>query len=536
MLYDAIIIGSGIAGLTAGAYLCKAGCHTLICEKEGTNGGLVNSFAHEGFVFDGGLRAIENSGIVFPMVKQLGLPIEFIKSKVSIGIDREILRFESIENLKEYQDLLQSQFPQNREEIKNIIVEIKKIVGYMDVMYGVDNPLFLDMKQDRDYLLKTVLPWMPKFLYTIRKIQRTSVPIYQYLLRFTKNRSLMDMIAQHFFRQTPASFALGYFSTYLDYFYPIGGTGELIKQLTSYIAGHGGVFLNNTEICSVDSKAHLAKDKKGNEFEYKQLIWAADLKRFYQTVDEQKMSDTKRRDRFIRRKGTIMDKSGGDSVFSVYLGVDLDKKYFESICSGHLFYTPCKDGLHTSDVDIRRPEEDRKEFTEDKQKIFRWIREYLKLTTYEIAFPVMRDENLAPPGKTGMIISTLMDYALVAHIAKQGWYEEFKEASEDIIINILDRFVFPGLKEKVSEKISSTPLTIERITGNFEGAITGWAFSNRPVPAVNKLIKVSKSVLTPLLDILQAGQWTYSPSGLPISILTGKLAADRAIKQLKRAR
>ena len=30
----------------------------------------------------------------------------------------------------------------------------------------------------------------------------------------------------------------------------------------------------------------------------------------------------------------------------------------------------------------------------------------------------------------------------------------------------------------------------------------------------------------------QAGQWTYSPSGLPIAILTGKLAADQVTKEL----
>jgi len=38
---------------------------------------------------------------------------------------------------------------------------------------------------------------------------------------------------------------------------------------------------------------------------------------------------------------------------------------------------------------------------------------------------------------------------------------------------------------------------------------------------------VAKSVVTPFPDICQAGQWSYSPSGLPIAILTGKLAADR---------
>ena len=52
---------------------------------------------------------------------------------------------------------------------------------------------------------------------------------------------------------------------------------------------------------------------------------------------------------------------------------------------------------------------------------------------------------------------------------------------------------------------------------------------------MSQLIKVSTSVLTPVPDTYQAGQWTYSPSGLPISILTGKLAADLILKDLKSA-
>jgi hypothetical protein len=44
--------------------------------------------------------------------------------------------------------------------------------------------------------------------------------------------------------------------------------------------------------------------------------------------------------------------------------------------------------------------------------------------------------------------------------------------------------------------------------------------------------KVAQSVLTPIPDVFQAGQWTFSPSGLPISILTGKLAADKVKKQI----
>jgi phytoene dehydrogenase-like protein len=64
LVYDVLIVGGGMAGLTAAAYLSKAGLKVLLCEKEKKTGGLVNSFDYKGFVFDGGIRGIENSGIV----------------------------------------------------------------------------------------------------------------------------------------------------------------------------------------------------------------------------------------------------------------------------------------------------------------------------------------------------------------------------------------------------------------------------------------------------------------------------------------
>ncbi|HKL56984.1 MAG TPA: hypothetical protein VJ854_01185, partial [Sphaerochaeta sp.] len=69
-------------------------------------------------------------------------------------------------------------------------------------------------------------------------------------------------------------------------------------------------------------------------------------------------------------------------------------------------------------------------------------------------------------------------------------------------------------------------------TGNSDGTITGWAYTKRPVPVPHAMRKIMKSAYTPVGNIFQAGQWTFSPSGLPISVLTGKLAADKVIKAM----
>ena len=94
MKFDAIVVGGGIAGLTAAAYLSKAGYSTLLCEKEPACGGLINSFERDGFVFDGGIRALENSGVLFPMLRHLGVDVELVKNHISLGIEDRVIRLE----------------------------------------------------------------------------------------------------------------------------------------------------------------------------------------------------------------------------------------------------------------------------------------------------------------------------------------------------------------------------------------------------------------------------------------------------------
>jgi len=144
----------------------------------------------------------------------------------------------------------------------------------------------------------------------------------------------------------------------------------------------------------------------------------------------------------------------------------------------------------------------------------------------------MRDSSLAPPGKTGLIVSVLFDYKLTKYVEEMGWYEDFKAFCEECILSTLDASIYPGIQRAILQRFSSTPLTMAKVAGNSEGAITGWAFSNHPMPAENRLPKIMNAIKTPLPGVFQAGQWTYSPAGLPISILTGKLAADRVIKEL----
>ena len=100
---------------------------------------------------------------------------------------------------------------------------------------------------------------------------------------------------------------------------------------------------------------------------------------------------------------------------------------------------------------------------------------------------------------------------------------------ENRVLRVISDSVYPMLKDKIITRFSFTPLSIENRVGSSEGAITGWSFQ-KSMPVINKIQISDRSVLTPVPSIYQAGQWAYSPAGVPMSILTGKLAADASIK------
>lgn len=515
-----------MAGLTCAAFLAKEGRSVLLIEKNRECGGLVNSFSNNGFQFDAGIRALENAGIIFPMLNELGIKLDIVKSPVSVGVEKEILNIEDINSLTEYTNLLKRLYPESEAETDHIIRIIRKVMKHMDVLYGIENPYFKDMSRDRAYLFKELLPWLPKFLFTIGKINRMNVPVEPYLEKIVKNPSLRDIISQHFFRNTPAFFALSYFSLYLDYFYPRGGVGKLAEAVEKRFLEWGGDVMRETTIEKVSAFEKRVTDQNNVGYIYQNLVWAADLKTFYRITGTEGLSG-KIRTNFEKVKSSLLEKRGGDSVFTLFIEVDEPIESFKRIAKGHFFYSPSKKGLgetHRGELNRILSEP----IGPDRSRLLSWLDKFLALNTYEISVPALKDPDLAPEGKTGLIISILAEYDLFKMISEAGWYNEFITELEERIIKVLADSVYPMLKEKIITRFSFSPLSYEKRVGTSEGAITGWSF-REPVPVINKIMAANRAVVTPIPSIFQAGQWTYSPAGVPMSVLTGKLAARRIL-------
>ena len=528
--YDAIIVGGGIAGLTSGVYLSQSGKKILLIEKNNKAGGLINSIERDGFIFDTGARGI--LGPALTMLKDLKLDIDILPNKVSLGVEDKIIEIDSPDAVRDYKKLLLDLYPESKEEIDKFIKIMVKIMEMIDSIYGIDNPIFKNIWQDKEYLFKELLPKLPKFLWAVSKIPGLSEPSESYLKEIIKDPSLIDIISQHFFKATPTFFALSYFRLYSSYLYLKGGTGKLPEALVKKIEEYKGEILLNTFIREINADQQFVVDENNNRYYYKNLVWAGDLKSLYKITDVSSLAPKVRR-KFQREKGLIEQGRPSESVFSLYLEVDLPVSYFNSFFNGHFFYTPSRQGLgDVNKSELRALLDNWGKVS--REEVYLWLDGFLEYNTFEVSVPAMRDPELAPVGKSGLIISVLIEAELFYRIEEDGWYGEFIREVENRIICLFSDSLCSLLRDKVMRQFSFSPLSFERRVNSTGGAIVGWSFESL-IPVANVTHVLGNLVNSPVPGVFQVGQWAYSPAGVPTCVITGKLAADRIVKRLKRS-
>ena len=129
-----------------------------------------------------------------------------------------------------------------------------------------------------------------------------------------------------------------------------------------------------------------------------------------------------------------------------------------------------------------------------------------------LSIPTMHDPALAPAGEHIVIYTSLMPYDIG---------EPWEDASERITEEMLGQVeaLMPGYRESITHLGTATPTTFESATLAHEGAIYGW--ENVPTQTVPKRLDFH----TPIDGLWLAGHWTHPGTGSVRCLLSGAQTA-----------
>ena len=509
--YDAIIFGAGIAGLTAAAYLALGGARVLVCEQAAKVGGLFNTFERDGFWFDGGIKAIENSGLFLSTLKQLGMQDRITVHKSPIGMitNGKMQLFNDWQDVENYYSDLQVLFPGEQKGLLQVKADSKAIFDLLDSLLTFPIPIMdtpADNKSARSDWFKQrkgSLARFPKALAMMKKEMRT------YLEEHIHDPNLVNLLCDLFPDGTSAFFGLGYFRMFLDYYYPEGGMQSIPSLLAEGIIEKGVEVRLNTRVERIllqDGKACGVRLESGEELKAGYVLASSDLNQALTRMIPEGILP-------VKFEQKMRSAQVSHSVFNVFLGLDVPPEYLNLSGSGHVFYNPDLEGITEQDRISRE--------------------DYFAHVPQEISVPCMHDPKLAPAGMTGLNLS-----AMTSHKFLGGWmkddhtYDQLKEACADDLIRSFEKYC-PDLSKHIVFRLTSTPRTILLQTSNHEGAIMGWSYHRKEAFNRGSLLALRSIVKTPVPRLLTAGQWTFAPGGAPTALLTGRLAADHVLKNLK---
>jgi len=294
---------------------------------------------------------------------------------------------------------------------------------------------------------------------------------------------------------------------FLDYYYPRGGIRTIPAALADAVTRWGGQIRLNAHVEEVllqGGQARGVRLASGDEFRTGYVIAASDL---HQALTRLIPSAVLPR-RFADKLGRA---EVSHSVFNLFLGLDLPAERLNVRGCQHIFYAPDLDGITEADRVARA--------------------DYFAHVPQEISIPCLHQPDLAPPGKTGLIVSAMTSWQF-----EGGWerephaYANLKERCTREMIASLERFI-PRLSRHIELCFAATPRTVASLTSNMQGAIMGWSYQpGRGLPRGN-FLQMRSSVLTPVPRLLVAGHWAFSPGGSPVAVLTRQVAAEHVLKQ-----
>ncbi|UCD83688.1 MAG: NAD(P)/FAD-dependent oxidoreductase [Deltaproteobacteria bacterium] len=512
--YEAIIIGSGIGGLTAGAYLAREGVKVLICEMHSQPGGYLTSFKRQGYTFDGGIQGLQDGGMLLAMVKDLGLKdrIEFHKCKYAVAGSDFFLPIDKVSDVVTFYDNLKRVFPEQVPGLDHISREAEAYCKLMFSFNQIPNPMYASWGE----FFREFPGWYRKHKSSLKPagdfIRNMRTPMEEYFQRHVDHPDLLRLLNQLSYSGSPVSFALIFITFLMDYYYPGGGVQSFSDLLAECITENGGQIRYRTlieEIIMEKGRARGVKTAGGEVIRAPFIISNSDARRTYlKMLPAEAVPESYRQG--IQRAGL------SEAFFTIFLGVDIPPEEIDTRGCSHIVYWPDYKGIeieryHTGDESI-----------------------------YDNAPVVVNcnsisDPSLAPKGKSSMTIQTVAfaDFADnwgTENGKRTPRYKELKERVTDKLIATAEDIV-PGLSKRIEVRFSGTPLTFQRYTLNSGGSSLGW--NCHPEKGFNGGWKVFTGFSPPVKSLYHVGHWTMSPGGTPSGYMTGKIVSNIVSKRLR---
>ncbi len=512
---DVVVIGGGLAGLSAGAYLARAGLAVEVCEQSDDTGGYFRGFSRDGFYFDAGLKAIENAGMLLPMLKQLGLDSRMTirRSKCCLAFPDKVIPLATSDDIMDFYGQLAQHFPNSRSGLDVLLRDSNRVSDWVNLLVTIPNPLF----EGYGTVLKQFPGWisrnLPGLLRSWKTAKLMDVPLAEHVSSLVSDPALARLLTQFYFSGTPALFGLGYSKMYMDYYYPEGGMQRITDELAGYVMEHGGkisIGCKATKIEVEGRRATTVRTSDGRNIRARFVVAACDMKSvFLHLLDEGHLDSAYR--------AQVNQAVAGESAVNLFVATDLDPSKLPTGDCPHIFFLPDYEGIDDQD----RQNED-----------------YFARAPLEISIPCLNDTALAPERKAGFVISALTSDSFGRNWGtvdgKRGAkYLEIKKSISEQIMSSVER-LFPGLKQHTLFADLSTPLTLHRYTLNSGGSIVGWTYDREKTYKRAYSVGMRKAVMTPIGNLFQVGHWTLYPGGAPMSILSGRLAAAQVTKIAKR--
>ena len=316
--YDAIVIGSGVGGLSAALKLARSGCSVLVLEAMTAFGGYLNPFHRKGYTFDTGLHLIgklSKEDTFWMLLEELGLnnATEFIELDPE-GFDRYIFPDYELKLGKGKERLIEqliSDFPKEEQGIKNFFKIFDKIVKAGTDTGAMEGGALSKL----GYIFRN--PVMIKY---------SRVPYQKLLDGVTSDRRLQAVLAANcaYYGVQPARasiiLAILVWDHYLNgAYYPGGGSGAFRDAFVDSLQNHGAVLKNRSRVLTIDRQGNkfLLNTESEEQYGARVVISNADP-----VITFKKLVNPKIIPPQIKKKVTGLRPSGGS--FYAFVGTAID--------------------------------------------------------------------------------------------------------------------------------------------------------------------------------------------------------------------